>query len=228
MNPRIVFIAGTDTGVGKTVLTALLLRHLRQENVNVRVIKPFCSGGRQDAIQLAKVIGPSADLDAINPFHFKQPLTPLLAARAEGRRILIGECLSCLKTAARDCEVLLVEGAGGLLSPLGEGFDALDLIRKTKAETILVAPNRIGVLNHIFLNLSILKRANRLPRSVVLMNAKRPDASAPVNARMIRKKWAEIRVCEWPFLGDKPLSKALQITSVKKLKKTLAATMARP
>ena len=81
--PRIIFITGTDTGVGKTLLTGLLLHHLRQSGCHALAMKPFCSGSRADAEFLHAVQDGELTLDEINPFFFAEPLAPLVAAREQ-------------------------------------------------------------------------------------------------------------------------------------------------
>ena len=126
---RIFFITGTDTGVGKTVLTALLTQFLRERGVNAAALKPICSGGRDDA---REIISPrwtaTLSLDEINPWHFRAPIAPLLAARRERKRVRLSEVLAQIRAMQKRFDVLLVEGAGGLLSPLGENFNSRDLI----------------------------------------------------------------------------------------------------
>ena len=79
----IFFITGTDTGAGKTVLTALLAAFLRGRGVKVAALKPICSGGRADATIIFTALGGRLTLDEINPWHFRAPIAPLLAARRE-------------------------------------------------------------------------------------------------------------------------------------------------
>src|SRR5690242_10365898 len=83
MNRTTVFIAGTDTGVGKTVLTALLARYWRERGAKVAALKPVCSGGREDARVLQAALNGVLTLDEINPWHFRTPVAPSLAARQE-------------------------------------------------------------------------------------------------------------------------------------------------
>ena len=80
------FITGTDTGVGKTVLTTLLTRFLCERGSNVAALKPVCSGSRADARALRTAMNGALTLDEINPWHFRAPIAPLLAARKENRR----------------------------------------------------------------------------------------------------------------------------------------------
>src|SRR5947207_4859213 len=128
MRCRILFITGTDTGVGKTVLASLLARHLRERGVAVAALKPICSGGRADARALHASLDGALTLDEINPWHFRAPLAPLLAARREHRRVELADVLAHLRRIQRRFDVVLVEGAGGLLSPLGDDFNSRDLI----------------------------------------------------------------------------------------------------
>ena len=93
-------------------------------------------------------------LEEINPWFFRAPLAPVLAARMTGRKVRIDDVVKHLKWCARRAEVLLVEGAGGLLSPLGEGFDSRDLIHRLSARVIVVAPNRLGAVNQVRLVLA--------------------------------------------------------------------------
>src|SRR3989442_15923905 len=86
MESRILFVTGTDTGVGKTILTSLLARHLRERGVAVAALKPICSGGRADARALHSSLDGTLTLDEINPWHFRAPLAAQLAARREHRR----------------------------------------------------------------------------------------------------------------------------------------------
>lgn len=228
MKSPITFIIGTDTGVGKTVLTGHLLHYLRQRKVGVAVLKPFCSGGRDDAIRLAGIMGEGVALDTINPFHFNAPLTPMAAARQEQRVITIADCLVHVNGAAKSAESLLVEGAGGVMSPLGQHFDALDLIIATGAASVLVAPNRLGVLNQVLLNLKVMQQAGCLPPALVLMGMEIPDESAVGNAEIIKEKHPELAVLQVPFLGPDPLVKASMKASEKKIEKTLATITGRP
>ncbi|HMO66411.1 MAG TPA: dethiobiotin synthase, partial [Verrucomicrobiota bacterium] len=159
---RIVFVTGTDTGVGKTVFAACLTRFLIGGGVALRAVKPLASGGREDARQLRWAQGNRPPLEVLNPWSFTAPLAPALAAEREGRRVTRAEVTDWLRGQAAAAELLLVEGAGGLLSPLGSDFDLRGLIADLRAEVILVTANRLGALNQILLTLEALPaRARR-------------------------------------------------------------------
>jgi dethiobiotin synthetase len=181
-----IFITGTDTGVGKTVLTALLVRHLRERGVNAVALKPACSGGRADARALLAAMDGALTLDEINPWHFRAPIAPLLAARRERRQVRLAKVLAHVRAMQKRFDVVLVEGAGGLLSPLGEDFDSRDLLAALRARPIVVAQNKLGVINHLLLTLEALPKNLRALAKIVLMSPPKPDLAGPGNARLFR------------------------------------------
>ena len=179
------FITGTDTGVGKTVLTALLVKFLRERGENAAALKPVCSGGRADAQKLLAAMGGALTLDEINPWHFRTPIAPALAARKENQRVKLSQVLAHVRAMQKRFEVLLIEGAGGLMSPLGENFDSRDLIVALRATPIIVAQNKIGAVNHVLLTLEALPKNLRANARVVLMSQPDPDASAETNPGLL-------------------------------------------
>ncbi|HEX3626773.1 MAG TPA: dethiobiotin synthase [Verrucomicrobiae bacterium] len=182
---RILFVTGTDTGAGKTVLTVLLARHLRAQDVNAAALKPICSGGRGDARKIYGAINGVLSLDEINPWHFKAAIAPSLAARREGKKLKLPQVVAHARAMQKRFEVLLMEGAGGLLSPLGDKFNSRDLILQLDAIPIIVAPNRLGVVNHALLTLDALPANFRARARVVLFPFGKPDASAKSNAGLL-------------------------------------------
>src|ERR1043166_6293884 len=163
-NLNITFITGTDTGVGKTVLTASLLNHLRRNNVPALALKPFCCGNRADAELLYELQDGELSLQEINPFYFSDPVAPLVAARKQRRLIELNDVLRRLSSVAQDRVMrarssrtgrqkpqigarfhLLIEGCGGLLVPLGRGFTVLDLISALGCNTIVVSQPRAEI-----------------------------------------------------------------------------------
>ncbi|HAV62322.1 MAG TPA: dethiobiotin synthase [Verrucomicrobiales bacterium] len=211
-----VFITGTGTGVGKTVLTVALTRHLRTQGVRVLAVKPFCSGGRDDAHQLAEAQHHEVTLDAINPWHFRAALTPLLAARLERRIVERAEVVKWLKARQWECDVLLIEGAGGLLSPLGEGFDAGDLIQELHAEPVVVCPNELGAIHQVRATFSSLPDGSALRALAVLRATGNHDAAGRTNADMLREFLGRDRVLEFPKLA---LHASLPTSAVASLEK---------
>jgi dethiobiotin synthetase len=195
------FITGTDTGVGKTALTALLTRHLRQRGVNAAALKPVCSGGRTDARTLHAASAGALTLDEINPWHFRAPIAPLLAARRERRRVRLADVLAHVRAMQKRFEVVLIEGAGGLLSPLGGNFDSRDLIAALQATPMVVCPNQLGAVNHVLLTLAALPRSASGRARVVWMSPSKPDASTSTNASLLAGFLDAKRIFCLPWLG---------------------------
>ena len=198
-----MFITGTDTGVGKTVLTALLTQFLRERGVRVAALKPVCSGGRDDARRLRAALGGTLALDEINPWHFRAPVAPLLAARREKKSVKRAAVLTHLRAMQKRFDVVLVEGAGGLLSPLGEDFDSRDLLAALRATPVIVAPNKLGVVNHLLLTLEALPVALRGSAKVVLMTPRRPDAATATNAKLLARWARRTAIFRLPWFGQK-------------------------
>lgn len=150
-----LFITGTDTGVGKTYVAALIARELRQAGHRVGVYKPAASGcqreGRklvsEDAVALWQAAGKPGSLDRVCPQRFEAPLAPHLAAHAEGRALDDRLLRTGLEYWQERSEVLLVEGAGGLMSPLGEAEYVADLAYDFGFPLVVVTRNVLGTIN---------------------------------------------------------------------------------
>jgi dethiobiotin synthetase len=142
------FITGTDTGVGKTFVTALLIRALRAKGVDAVGFKPICCGGRDDAEILRSASADALTLNEVNPVWLRTPAAPYVAAMIENRIIdlaLIREVYAELRS--RHAAVL-VEGVGGWLVPILHGYLVADLARDLDLPAIVVVANRLGALNH--------------------------------------------------------------------------------
>ncbi|MDX1952218.1 MAG: dethiobiotin synthase [Verrucomicrobiota bacterium] len=197
---RVIFVTGTDTNIGKTVYTGLLLARKLAAGMDVRAIKPFASGGRGDALLLQRLQGKRVPLEKINPWYFDEPLTPAIAAERAGVKISMREVLRYLVQAAGEVEELIIEGAGGLLSPLGKNFNAMDLIRAMKAEVHLVSMNRLGVLNQVLMAEGICRLSGVTADRVLLMEGKRADHSSESNIEYLKKRFGR-KLVFIPWLG---------------------------
>ena len=196
----ILFVTGTDTGIGKTVLACLLTQYLRDLGVRVAALKPICSGDREDAQALRKALNGGLALDQINPWHFRAPLSPLLAARREHRTVTLSRVVDHILSLQKQFPIAIVEGAGGLLSPLGEAFDSRDLIRKLRAVPIVVCPNRLGAINQARLALAALPPVFARRAQVVLISSRRPAAAGRSNPQLLREMRGPRRVHVLPWL----------------------------
>ena len=195
------FITGTDTGVGKTALTALLAQFLRERGVNVAALKPICSGGRDDARKIFDAMNGALSLNEINPWHFRASTAPLLAARRENKSAKLSQVLAQIRAMQKRFDILLVEGAGGLLSPLGENFNSRDLILALHATPIIVAQNKLGVVNQVLLTLEALPENLHAKTRVVLMSPPKPDAAANSNGKLLAEFFDSEKIFQLPWPG---------------------------
>jgi dethiobiotin synthetase len=202
MRTRFLFVTGTDTGVGKTLVTALLTREFCRRGLGVVALKPLASGGREDARALWEAADRRLSLDEVNPWHFRAPVAPLLAARRAGRRVTRREVLAHLGAVSRGFDLVLVEGAGGLLSPLGEDFDSRDLIRALTATPVLVAANRLGMVNQVLLTLAALPAAVARRTHLVVSEPARSDPATRTNLALLRELLPGQGIHRLPWLGE--------------------------
>ena len=219
---RTYFITGTDTGAGKTILTALLLDHLRAQGENAIAIKPICTGPRDD-VRLLQSLQPGALIDdEMNPFHYQKPETPLVASRG---RLKKEHIVSAIRQRVEECDRLLVEGAGGLRVPLAAGVAWDDVVKTLKCGVIVAASNRLGVLNHVNLTLDRLKTTGVKRVFVVLSDhcpPSRMDASAASNERVLVGFWPDTPFLRLPYLGSNLGTSEKIRAARKKIEKTLA------
>lgn len=198
MRREILFVTGSDTGVGKTVVSGLLAGFLKAKGVDVGVCKPICSGGREDAEQLWQAAGKVQSLDEVNPWHFERPLSPLIAARLERKKLLLDKVVKHIQRIQKQHAVTVVEGAGGLLSPLGEAFDSRSLLVELKAKPLIVVADKLGAVNQTLLVLEALPKRMRASAQVILSAQPEPDASCETNARLLMELHPKLPILRLP------------------------------
>ncbi len=153
--PPGLFITGTNTEVGKTYVAALIAAALRSQGLNVGVYKPAASGCRReagrlvadDALQLWEAAGRPGDLELVCPQCFEAPLAPHLAAEAEGRTLDREQMLRGIEPWRERSDVVIVEGAGGLMSPMGPDLYVADLAEAFAYPLIVVSRNCLGTIH---------------------------------------------------------------------------------
>lgn len=158
---RGIFITGTDTGVGKTLVTCGLAALLRESGYRVGVMKPAETGceerdGKpfpQDASCLKEASGCEEPLEKICPYCLSEPLAPSVAAERAGVKIDISHLQAVYNEISQKHDITLVEGAGGLLVPILPSYTYADLAKLFKLPSLVVAANRLGMINHLLLTL---------------------------------------------------------------------------
>jgi dethiobiotin synthetase len=168
---RGLFITATDTGAGKTFVTAALARRWRREQRPFRVCKPAATGAEngwsEDTRLLAESAG-DADLDAITPFTFAAAAAPPVAARLSGAVLRLEDLAEAVRSRAADDHAVLVEGVGGLLCPLTDRETVADLASLLGLPLIVVARRSLGTLNHTLLTVEAAQRRGLCVAGVVV------------------------------------------------------------
>ncbi len=190
MRTRGIFITGTDTEVGKTYFAALLARKLLGEGLRVGVYKPVASGCleeagelvSEDALALWNAAGRPRTLEEVCPQRFAAPVAPHRAAEIEGREVDPTLLLQGIAPWLESCEVVLVEGAGGILSPLAEEVSNLDLAAALGFPLLVVAANKLGVINHTLLTLESAA-CRSLPAAGIVLNELQPSGAEDISRR---------------------------------------------
>lgn len=184
-----LFITGTDTGVGKTFVACALAAALRARGVRVAVVKPVETGVEgvpEDALRLRAAADDPAPLEDVCPYRLRAPLAPAVAARLQGIAIDPERLVALVTRRAAEADVLLVEGAGGLLVPLVGRTTWVDLALRCGLPLLLVAANRLGTVNHCALTARVAAAAGLEMRGFVLSHPTSAlDASADTNAATI-------------------------------------------
>jgi dethiobiotin synthetase len=207
---RGLFVTGTDTGVGKTIVAATLARLLRLKGINVGVMKPVTSGCRgeqgqlvsDDALLLCRAAGLVCN-DDVAPYALREPLAPAEAARLDGVRIDADRIRACHDRLSATHDVVIVEGAGGLMVPLAEGLLIADLIRLLELPLLVVARPGLGTVNHTLLTCCCARQMGLSVAGVVVNNYPQfPDLAEQGAPRQIEALSGAPLLGVWPHLDD--------------------------
>ena len=166
--PRHFFVTGTDTSVGKTTVTVRLMQQLVAQGLTVIGMKPVASGcewvdGRwqnDDVLQLTAASNVSAPAELINPYCFEPAIAPHIAAAQAGVEVDFNVILAAYAQLTTMADVVIVEGAGGLLVPLNATQTIADLIQALSLPALVVVGMRLGCINHALLTAQVLKQRN--------------------------------------------------------------------
>jgi len=215
-----IFITGTDTGVGKTLVAAGLAAVLREKGIDVGVMKPAESGCRRengllipgDALLLREMSGIQDELELVNPYSFDHPLAPALAAEIEGVEIRLEVIREAYLTLASRHDLVLVEGAGGMMVPLTPDRLMVDLVKELGGLPILIVTRMIlGTLNHTLLSLYYARKEGIDVLGVVMNRTSPEEGLAESLNPQAMQRWGQV-----PFLGSLPFLPATNKESIVK------------
>ena len=161
------FVTGTDTDVGKTCVSSAIAKHLRDIDVDVGVMKPFASGYKassnsvsEDVEILMKYSEVTDPIDLVNPYYFEIPTSPYDACKQLNLEIDISKVIESYKQLTSIHDVVIVEGIGGIMTPISKNYFVSDLISDLQLESIIVTGSKIGTVNHLMLTYEHARQKN--------------------------------------------------------------------
>lgn len=206
-------ITGSDTGVGKTTVACAMLAMLARAGASTAAMKPVETGvvsddARSDAARLRALATVPHPLETVRPYRYDEPVAPMVAAELDGDPIEIAKLDRAFDALRGSADVVIVEGAGGVLVPLTESVAFADLFRRWSLDVIIVAANRLGVLNHVMLTERVLRAAECPVTGIVLVDAERADRSSASNAPVLARL-TSTRLFRFPWISDPEDARAL-------------------
>ena len=192
-----LFITGTDTGVGKTLVTGGIAAVLRQQGLTVGVFKPIASGCRDEGVLvsddtafLAMCADAAYSLSIITPVTYKLPAAPVMCVHIENRPINYEEIVNAYNYLCENTDVVLVEGIGGAMVPIDDEHTVMDLAAAFDLPTVIVARPNLGTINHSLLTIEAVRNAGLPVAGLVINGYKALDAT-------IVEETAPDLICHW-------------------------------
>ena len=159
-----LFVTATDTDIGKTSVCAGIAYSLKKSGIDVGIMKPFACGVKQKTGFLSKdlsILSNAADVcdpeEFVNPFFFPIPTSPYTAAKNLGVKIDIKHVTKCFRKLNKIHDIILVEGIGGIMTPILKDYAIIDLIKDLNSNTIIVASSKMGTMNHTIMTCNVCK-----------------------------------------------------------------------
>ena len=172
-----LFITATDTDIGKTYVCAGLAHSLKKLDIDVGIMKPFACGVKQktgfssnDLTILSKAAMVNDAEELLNPFFFPIPASPYTAAKNLGVKIDIDYLMKCFRKLDEIHDVMLVEGIGGIMTPILKDYAIIDLIKDLEANTIIVTSSKIGTINHTIMTCDMCKNMKIPVKGLIINN----------------------------------------------------------
>jgi dethiobiotin synthetase len=203
-----LFFTGTDTGVGKTFVTAAVARILRRRGRGVVVCKPVATGAvwrdghwvSEDAIALAQAAGVTGDMSQVTPWMFPDPVAPPVAARRADVELRLDQIIRAVQDRSQPRKAMLIEGIGGLMCPLTEKETVADLVAGLNLPMIVVTRRSLGTLNHTLMTLEISRTRGLQVAGVVINESCPPRTLAEeTNVLELRKRMQAPLLATIPF-----------------------------
>lgn len=200
-----LFITGTGTGVGKTFVTALLVRALRKAGIDSVAMKPVCCGDRDDAELLFQAADGRATLNEINPIWFRTPAAPYTACIIENRLIDLDQIRESFSVLHARFPSVLVEGVGGWLVPIRRDYMVADLAADLGLPVAVVVHNQLGALNHALLTIADIRSRGLQCAGIILNQSQQSDDIATTTNPSILEDLTRLPILFQVYPGQKEL-----------------------
>ena len=172
-----IFVTGTDTDIGKTCISAGIALALKKSGINVGVMKPFMCGISQktgfshdDVTTLTNAANVNDPRELVNPFFFPISASPYTAAKNLGVKINIKQVLDSYEKLSEIHDVMLVEGIGGIMTPILRDFSVIDLIKNLHTNTLIITSSKIGTVNHTVMTCKLCKNLGIPVKGLIINN----------------------------------------------------------
>lgn len=201
-----LFVTGTDTDVGKTCVSASIVKNLRDMDIDVGVMKPFASGHKknsnslpQDVEILMKYSGSQDPIDLVNPYFFEIPTSPYDAAKILVQKINLQKVIDAYNKLLSSHDLVIVEGIGGLMTPITQNYFVSNLISELDIDTIIVMGSKLGTVNHTLLTYEHCKQMHLKLKGFVI-NQTEPNGYELTNLKQqIMELTSQIVYCAIPY-----------------------------
>ncbi len=202
-----IFITGTDTDIGKTIVAGGVAAYLKDCGVNVGIMKPISSGGTDDAEFLKRIVNLDDPLSLINPIVLKNPLAPSVAAQLEGIEIEFSSIEKAYIKLKNKYDLLIVEGVGGIAVPLYKDKLVTHLIKQLDLPILIVAHLGLGAINHTLLTVAFAEQANLQILGIVLNSPRHNTPGLPEQTNPDEIE----RITKIPVIGILPYQEEIDL-----------------
>lgn len=202
-----IFVTGTDTGVGKTVVAAGIAGAMRRDGIDVGIMKPIATGIPQksgfkssDAELLAKIAGSTDPESEINPVFLPLEASPLAASRALNMDIKLDEVFSAFKRLTGKHEFVVVEGIGGVMVPIKQNYFVIDMIKEMNIQVLIVSRAALGTLNHTLLTTRVCREYDLNVAGIVVNGVRDNSVVEKTVGQMIHELTGMFVIGSIPFM----------------------------
>ena len=201
-----LFVTGTDTDVGKTCVSASIVKNLRDMDIDVGVMKPFASGHKKNSNSLPQAVeilmkysGSQDPIDLVNPYFFEIPTSPYDAAKILVQKINLQKVIDAYNKLLSSHDLVIVEGIGGLMTPITQNYFVSNLISELDIDTIVVMGSKLGTVNHTLLTYEHCKQMQLKLKGFVINQTESNGYELANLKQQIMELTSQIVYCAIPY-----------------------------